>query len=137
MNYHFDKSGKIMPPSAEELAVADAEVDIIVLDTGTFEDGTPYWAYVGIKPSKYSTFMGMTSQQKLIAFEDYGTILKHGFEKEVPAHIKEEMKNNHNFDEHYIERLRKDIIDTQTVFLKQQEAKRINDIVSMLKNKQG
>ena len=55
--YQFDKSGKLIPPSPDELLAADANSSIIVLDRGKLKSGNPYWAYVAVKPSKYAEFM--------------------------------------------------------------------------------
>jgi len=75
----------IKPPLRGELEAADAAGEaLIVLDRGQLEDGTPYWAYVAVKPSKHREFMqlGKTRQPRRIS--DYGAILKYGLERGVP-----------------------------------------------------
>jgi hypothetical protein len=137
MSYEFDASGKLLPPSAQDLANADADLDIIVFDEGTLKDGSPYWAYIAIKPSKYATFMTLTQRGEPIALEEYGRLIKHGFEAEVPRAVKEAMKQDYGFDDAYITKLGQRLVEAQTTFLKQRETVRISDIVAMLKNQQS
>jgi hypothetical protein len=136
MAYQFEPSGKIKVPTAEELAASDADSSVIVLSCGAIEDGTPYWAYISVKPSKYQEFMRESDLHKPINFDDYGVILKCGLEEDVPDSIKEEMKREHGVDENYLARLRDDVLKAQATFLTAKESKRIGDIVAMLKKKQ-
>ncbi|NBX03990.1 MAG: hypothetical protein EBR02_08045 [Alphaproteobacteria bacterium] len=137
MTHEFDKSGKLIEPSAEQLSAADGELDIIVLDSGIMEDGAPYWAYIAIKPSHYKEFMRMTRQGQPIILEEYGEILKHGFDEHVPLEAVDAMREEYGFDENYVEKLGKKLVEVQTVFIKQRENQRLTDIVAMMKKKQG
>ena len=79
----------IETPSAEEMALADDNFEIIALSTGKMEDGTAYWAYIAVDPSKYQAFATATPP---IDLEDYGTILKAGEGNEPPDDVKQEME---------------------------------------------
>jgi len=135
MIYQFEKSGTLKEPTEKELAEADSNSAVIVLDRGALEDGTPYWAYVAVKLSRYREFLRVTAARQPMRLQDYGAILKYGLDKEVPDSVKMAMRKEYNFDENYISVLVQDIIKAQAEFLKQQETQRIDDIVSMLKKK--
>lgn len=135
MSYQFEESGKLKEMTAEELAKADNGIPMIILTTGSLEDNTPYWAYVEVKPSRYKEFMNSSESGKILALDDYGSVIKYGFEEEVPLHVKEEMARLHGCDEDYMKKLAEKIRKAQTEFLKEQENKRISGIVTMLKNK--
>ena len=137
MAYQFEKDGKLSPPSPEALVAADEDSYLLVLDKGDVADGTPYWAYVAIKPSKYKEYIRLTEAHQPLRLSDYGTILKYGFEPEVHGDIYEGMQREHGFDEQFLPKLIDDIKKTQNEFLKAQENQRIGNIVAMLKKKQG
>lgn len=133
MPYQFEINGTLKAMTAEELAAADADSTVIERDHGVLEDGTPYWAYIAVKPSKYKDFKRLTSQHAPINLSDYGNILKYGFDKQVPDYVKEEMKREHGCDEDFRTTLANDVNNAQGTFLKKQEEMRITDIVAMLK----
>lgn len=137
MTYQFDKSGKLREPTEAELVAADADpaAAVIVLDDGVLEDGSPYWLYIAVKPSKYKEFLGLLRSQARMRLADYGTILRYGFEKEVPASVKEEMKRQYGCDDAFMAKVAADVKAEQQLFLRQQEDRRLADIVSMLKKK--
>ncbi len=135
MTYEFDNFGKLVMPTAAQLEQADEDVSIIVLDQGLLEDDRPYWAYIAVKPSMYAEFIYNTSQQIEVDLEDYGEIIKMGYEEEVPAWAMEEMRSQYNFDDQYVEKLGQKILVVQTSFLQQRELKRIYAIVAMLKKR--
>ena len=133
----FEPSGKIKPPIREELKAADeAGEAIIVLDRGTIEDGTPYWAYVAVRPSRYEEFMRLGKNRQPKRINDYGAILKYGFDAEVPYDVRQFMEQANGFDDHFEEKLAAKVKTARIEFLKQQESQRISDIVAMLKKKQ-
>jgi len=120
----------------EELAAADKDSAVIVCDYGTSADGRPYWVYLAVKPSMYKQFLKETAAHRPISFEEYGEILKYGYDQEVPLAVKEEMKLKYNFDDQYMAKLTQKVIQAQIVFFKNKETQRIGDIVAMLKKKQ-
>ena len=61
MSYQFAKDGTLNDMTDEELAAADADSSVIELSQGTLGDGTPYWAYSEVKPSKYKKFKLLTA----------------------------------------------------------------------------
>jgi hypothetical protein len=137
MAYAFDKSGKLLPPTAAELTAADADSFIVVRDQGVLKSGKPYWVYLAVKPSKYKEFMQAAKAHKTIRHKDYGKILKHGFDKIIPSTVQEEMKQKYGCDENYIDNLAQKLKAARTQFDKKQEDKKIGDIVAMLKKKQS
>ncbi len=118
MAYRFEKSGKLKESAAEELTAADANSSVIVLDDGVLDDGTPYWLYIAVKPSKYREFMRLIRERQPMLFKDYGVIVRYGFEKEAPPAVKEEMKRLHGCDDHFMTIVAKEVKEAQTVFLK-------------------
>lgn len=89
---------------------------------GSIAEGISYWVYVAIKPSNYKAFLQATADQQLVHYNNYGTILKYGFEEEVPSAIKEEMKLKYSFDENYVQWLAQDVQKAQGAFLAEQKA---------------
>lgn len=135
MAYQFDNMGKLRQLTAQELAEADKDSSVIVEDKGTMANGEPYWVYIAVKPSKYAEFMQLTSQRKPLNMYEYGKLLAYGFESEVPAAVKAEMKVRYGCDDNFMTTLAKEVREAQTEFIKQQETQRISDIVAMLKKK--
>ena len=134
MAYQFAKNGTLKDLTAEELAAADADSSVIELNQGILNDGTPYWAYIAVTPSRYKDFKRLTADHQPILLTEYGNILKFGFDDRVPTSVREEMKHNHGWDDTFLTTLAADVKAAQATFLKQQEDMRIADIVSMLKN---
>ncbi len=87
--------------TAEDLKEADQHASIIVLSKGTLIDGSPYFAYAAIPPSKYR-FFKLAEAQGNYRLNDYGEILH--FEKaEAPSQkvmdmMKEKYGVDHNFE---------------------------------------
>lgn len=99
------------------------------------EDGTPYWAYVSVKPSRYEALVRAIRSGKSKDISDYGIIIKYGFDKQVPDAVKEEMLRNHHFDDEYMQQIEQEILAERKVFLDKKEDERIGNIVAMLKKK--
>lgn len=135
MESQFEASGKLKRLTDAELALEDADSSFIVYDDGILADGSHFWLYIAVKPSKYREFVDKTKRREMINYPDYGDIIKFGREEIVPAAIKDEMKQQYGFDDNYeavvIDKFKK----AQMEFLTKQETARINDIVSMLKKK--
>lgn len=121
--------------TAEELSEADNGQPIIILNTGTLDDGTPYWAYVAIKPSRYREFMDASEKGKTLSLGNYGEIIQCGMEEKVPDNVKEEMKHLYGCDDNCMDKLTEDIRRARTEFLNQQQNKRIADVLAILKRK--
>jgi len=135
MAYKFAKDGTLKDMTAEELAAADADSSVIELNQGILNDGTPYWAYIAVKPSRYKEFKRLIAEQQPILLTEDGNILKFGFDEIVPTSVREEMKQEHGWDDKCLTTLTAEVKAAQGTFLKQQEDMRIADIVSMLKKK--
>ena len=135
--FRFDESGKLKELTAAELQKSEADSNIIVLDRGKLEDGRPFWVYIRVKPSKYKDFAKASREGRPKRLTDYGTILKYGFDKEVPASVKLAMKQKYGCDDNHMSTLMNELKVTQDLYISQKEAQRIAEIVEMLKKKQG
>jgi len=135
MAFRFDSSGNLTTPTAAELAQADADSYAIVLNRDVLPDGTSFWVYAAIKPSKYQQYLWECAMQHPIILNDYGNILKCGFGEDVPADVKVEMKTQYGIDENFMAKLKADVLKAHEMFLRSKEEQRIGDIVAMLKKK--
>jgi hypothetical protein len=133
--FEFDSSGKLIPPNAAELTAADDAVGILAYSSGMLEDGRPYYAYIAVKPSRYSEFYDLSAAGRKFVLSDYGKILASGFEKSPPQEVVRYMRETHGFDVRYGEKLTHAALQQQAVFLKAREQARISDIVAMLQGK--
>jgi len=101
---------KLMP-SAEELEIADGHVGILVLTQGEKMDGSPFYAYLSIPPSKYQEFV-KAEKRGNYRLRDFGQILKVGDVQEPPDEVKKEMEEkygaNHNFEEDVVARVKEE-----------------------------
>lgn len=129
----FEPSGQIKSPTAEELAEADKDSAILCYTNGILQDDRPYYVYMAVKPSRYKAFKEMTDAGKCITFSDYGEIIAAGFEAYPPPEVVQKIHDTYGFDEDFTEKLVQGIRADQSVFMEQQEKKRIDDIVTMLK----
>jgi len=134
-SFAFDASGHLKPPSAEALTAADEDTAILAYTTGTIEDGTPYYAYVAVKPSRYAEFHAMTAARETMTISDYGKIIRGGYAPAAPPEVVKEMREKYGFDEHYAEKLRREFYAQQKTFLASQEEARLDGIVTLLKRK--
>lgn len=135
VTYTFESSGNIQVPSQQELKEIDDEVAIITYTNGTTEDGRPYYAYLAVKPSKYTEFHERTSASETIVLNDYGNIIACGFETGPPPEVIRQMREEYGYDEHYAQKLKSEASRQRKIFSARQEEKRVQDIVAMLKNK--
>jgi hypothetical protein len=135
ITFTFDGSG-LKPPTAEELAKADAESTILVYITGIVEDGRPYYAYIAVKPSLYDQFKAKCDAKAEIIPGKYGAVIATGFESSPPPEVISMMRDTYGFDEHCLDKLREGLISQYKVFLKNNEDACIGDIIAMLKKKQ-
>ncbi len=72
----------------------DSNLDMIVLVSGTLDDGTPHFAYVSIPPSKYDAFKEAEAKGNY-RLAEFGTILRHGKGLKPSAEIEQEMIENY------------------------------------------
>lgn len=111
----------------------NSSAPLIVCDRGTTDRGDPYWLYLLVNPEKYEEYMRLTAEHTLIRFEDYGTILKYGYGKEIPESVRQEIREEYDYDDSYRDVFIQNAKPTSST--KQQADGHINDIVAMLKNK--
>ena len=133
----FTPEGSLDRPSAEELQQADKDSFIVAYTTGSAQDGTPYYAFIGVLPSKYREFQEKSAARMPMRLRDYGEILASDYEKSAPAHVIAQMQEKYGYDEQFEEKLREEVGKQRTEASKENDSKRIMDIVSMLKGQQG
>ena len=140
MAYLFEKPGALKAVTEEELqACGDGGSYIIALDHGLSTDGKAYWLYIKMPPHKYGEFVRLAASRAAVSFDDFGEIIRYGYQGQVPDSVKSEMKEKHNIDEKYMQWLEQDYEKARQAYLKEKEAhdnKRIGDIVAMLKKQQ-
>ncbi len=136
MAFQFTAAGKLKAPTAEELALADAESAIIVLDRGMQANNTPYWVYLAVPPSAYGAFLAICRSGTPFMHADYGQIIAYGFDADVPAAIQDQMQREHGFDDHYLDHLLEKLKKAQTAAVLKHEEQRLTDIVAMIKAQQ-
>jgi len=129
----FDSSGQVKQPSPEELAKTDQTKAILSYIHGTMDDGRPYWAYVAVRPSKYQEFYVLTVSMKPMVIGNYGTVVAAGFESTPPQEVVMEMREVYGFDDQFEAKLKTEALKQREALFDKQEAKRIDDIVGMLK----
>jgi len=133
MAYEFDTSGRLKPPSNEAAASADAATDIVALVTGTAADGSAYFVYLAVPPSKYRAFVDATRRGEPMDLSGYGRVLCDGHAPSPSDDVRRMMRDQYGFDEEFEQRLIAEVLKEQAGFLKEQEEKRLGDIVAMLK----
>ena len=71
--------------------IVDSSVSIIALVQGKTRQGRDFWAYVAIPPSKFQAFKAAEAAGNY-RLDDWGRILQHGFARQPPHWVREEMK---------------------------------------------
>jgi hypothetical protein len=103
----FDTSGKIVLPATEELEEEDGQTAILTYVSGSLDDGTSYYAYIAVKPSKYMEFYSLTAERIPIEnLLDYGVIVSEGFQEEPSPAVLREMRERYGFDDQWEEKLK-------------------------------
>ena len=131
----FEASGRSLL-SQEELVAADETSAILALSQGKLSDGSPYYAYIAIKPSLYREFDVRTKAGDALTLSEYGTVITIGYDTEPPADVAAEMREKYGFENDYETNLINEAKIQQREFLKKKEEERIRDIVARLKKKQ-
>jgi len=132
-SFIFEPSGQMKIPTTEDLAIADEDNGILVLSRGVQADGTPYYAYIVVIPSKFAEFMRKTEEKIACDLESYGDVLFAESLAEPPVEIAEMMRDCYDFDEEFQQKLFEEMKKEQKVFVGKKEEKRIMDIVAMMK----
>lgn len=137
MAYAFESSGELKQPTPEELAEADKQSAILVYSHGMAGDGRPYYAYVAIRPSKYTEFHAASAAGQSLLLSEYGTVVAGGFADRPPPDVVRRMREINGFDDDYEEKLAREVRDQRDAFLKQNENARLHSIVNWLKHTQS
>lgn len=82
--------------------MSDASSTLMILCNGVRADGSPFWAYMCIKPNNAKAFREARSHGTM-NLEDYGTVLEWGDgiapSKEVQERMERDFGMNHRFEE--------------------------------------
>jgi len=102
-----------MPPK-ELLEEADADNAIIVLTTGEMENGSSFYAYLAIKPSKYLDFLEAEKKGDY-KLSDYGKVIEMGEGENPSTQVMKKMEKEfgirHDFEEEFVKALKSTIND--------------------------
>ena len=71
---------------------ANDGVDIIVLCRGETVSGKPFYAFVKIKPSRYSAFQRAQEGDRSFDMQDYGEILDFDYAQTPPQEVIDKMR---------------------------------------------
>ena len=82
----------------------DEQVRVLVLVTGTLEDGASQWAYASIPFTKYEAFKAAEAKGHYDLGE-FGRVLEHGEGSEPPAEVVQKMKDEFGADHKFEEEL--------------------------------
>ncbi len=132
----FKPDGTLNFLSDEELKQADETNRVLCFSDGTLADGTPYWAYIAVLPSKHATFLELTRTRQPLRLTDFGEMIAAGYEETVPEDIQQEMQEKYKFNGKYLNELNQKLIACQQEFKQKQEDNRLMDIVAMMKKGQ-
>jgi hypothetical protein len=136
--FAFNNDGTLKMPTAEELAKADEEESILAYTNGTTVEGTPFYVYIAVRPSKYAEFYdACVNKQPINNIEEYGEVIASGYEANPPADVVKQMREEYGFNEKFLDEMEKEALKQQGEFVKQRDDKRINDAVAMLKEKKA
>lgn len=89
---------------AAPLQDIDKKVQILVLITGTLEDGSPHWAYASIPVTRYELFK-QAEKAGHYDLGDFGRILTHGKGSMPDAAVIQQMKDQYGADSVFEEEL--------------------------------
>ena len=81
---------QLSPSPLSSQAMADLLCTLLVCCKGQRADGTPFWAYMCIKPSMALSFKEARERGSFV-LEDYGTIIEWGEGEDAPEAVKQRM----------------------------------------------
>ena len=97
---------QITPPPLSSQALADLMCTIILLCHARHEDGSPFWAYLCIKPSMAKAFQEARDSGTM-DIEEFGTVLEWGEGEEVPpetrAHMERDYAVKHDYEKQLLQ----------------------------------
>lgn len=131
----FHPDGTMSPPSADELADADATTVVVALVTGTDPDGRDFYAFVAVRPSRYREFHTLTTAGSRIVLSDFGAVLASGSGGEPTDEVRAEINRRYGYDVALVEKLTGEVEAERRAHGAAAEAARVMDIVQKLKSK--
>jgi hypothetical protein len=129
----FDASGKVSVPPESELGKIDEHTYVVAFTNGTMADGRPYYAYIAVKPSMYQEFYDNTVAKKPMVLSNYGSVIVADFMQTPPKEIIEFMRSEFGFEDNFEDSLRQQVSAQRKAYIKENEIKRTQDIVNMMK----
>lgn len=79
----------------ELLVEADKSVEMLVLIAGQRQDGSDFWAYAAIPPSKYTAFTEAEAKGAY-RLNDYGRVLTSGDGLQPPSGLEQQLREKYN-----------------------------------------
>ncbi|GEM_PF-3276482 len=83
---------------------------LVVLCQGQRGDGSPYWAYVQLAPTKAKAFKAAQAAGEAFDLEDFGEILAWGTDADVPADVQQRMEREHRVSHDFEQDLRNAVL---------------------------
>jgi hypothetical protein len=135
MQFRFAKDSRIQPPTPEQWEEADRESSILALSRGTHYDGTHYYAFINVYPSRYEEFYRLSRARQPIDLTQYGDIITGGAEAEPPQHVLKIMIDEYGFDPEFEQKLEAEFQKQRNAHSSRAEESRLMDIVAMMQKK--
>lgn len=90
-DFKFEPPPELIPMTEQEIQTVSEGGKVILYDHGQTTDGRPYWLYIDVLPDKYAEYIRRSQARETIHYQDYGTIIKYGFEENIPDSVRREM----------------------------------------------
>ena len=90
----------ITPPPLSDHAMADLLCTIMILCRGNTPTGSPFWAYMCIKPSMAQAFKE-ARERGAFALGDFGTLIESGEDIDPPLEIQQRMERDFGMNHHF------------------------------------
>tara|TARA_R110002124_G_scaffold287216_1_gene471451 strand:+ start:146106 stop:146438 length:333 start_codon:yes stop_codon:yes gene_type:complete len=92
-----------------EMDEMDESLDIMTLVSGQV-DGEDFWAYLAVRPSKYTAFLEVQKAGEPYTLTEYGNVVKYGLgTTEPPQTAVQEMIDSYGIDPQFQEKLKTDL----------------------------
>jgi hypothetical protein len=82
---------------------------MIAFTSGTLPDGTPFYAYLAVQPSKYREFYERTAAGLPLVLRDYSTVIRAGLAPQPPEDVVAYMRQEFGYHDTYEAELRKQL----------------------------
>lgn len=97
-----------------QLKKLDGIHDLVEIFHGIDEDGSVFYAYMAIYPSKYMEYKNKIHNQEDLNLEDYGRILYSGKGDIPSAEIQQQMEEEHGIDHAHMTKFNQAILEVMS-----------------------